>query len=329
MSLHSLLPSFRRQQLVLDFSALRGHCPDGLYVSLTPGDPCVWAAVIFVRKGPYAGAILRFQISFPDTYPDLPPLITFSTDIFHPLIVPLTTYTFSASSLDASGTVSASDGYRLPPGTFSLRYGFPQWFTTSTSSEGSSLNAIKQGDSHPLVHRSSTSDGKAASESPQIDPRPQNRGLIILNLLQHVQDAFEDEGLLDRLPLETVGDPSAWHAWRAHRGRVERPVESLTPATEGKDAAPSSPKNPGEWKWDGVWESRVRNGIEASISEATLFGSTAGTRAGPAAMDTTSMDPHQRILAAADRQIRFSKLSDELLDKVKDEISASASATPT
>ncbi|OQV07959.1 hypothetical protein CLAIMM_12311 [Cladophialophora immunda] len=324
-----LLPSFRRQQLVLDFSALRGHCPDGLYLSLTSGDPCIWAAVNFVRKGPYAGAILRFQISFPDTYPDLPPLITFSTDIFHPLIVPLTTYTFSASSVDASGTVSASDEDRLPPGTFNLRYGFPHWFTATALRDASSGSASEQGDARSLTRHHSGSDTKEGIESPQVDPESKDRGSLILNLLQHVQDAFEDEDLLDRLPLETVGDPSAWHAWRAHRGLVMRQIEPQTPVPEGKDAAPSSPKNPGEWKWDGVWESRVRNGIEASISEATLFGSTGGGRSGSVAMDTTSMDPHQRILAAADRQIRFTKLSDEHFEKVMDEISASGSPVPT
>ena len=34
-------------------------------------------------------------------------------------------------------------------------------------------------------------------------------------------------------------------------------------------------KHQGEWDWDGVFEARVRNGVEASISEAALFGSAA------------------------------------------------------
>src|ERR1700761_791163 len=79
------------------------------------------------RPGPYATAILRFQISFPPTYPSLPPLVTFSTDIFHPLITPLTTYMYTTDIQD-SGTVSATDAERLPPGGFSLRDGFPCWF---------------------------------------------------------------------------------------------------------------------------------------------------------------------------------------------------------
>ncbi|OAL26410.1 hypothetical protein AYO22_04328 [Fonsecaea multimorphosa] len=281
--------------------------------------------------GPYTGAILRFQISFPDTFPDQPPLLTFSTDVFHPLIVPLTTYTFSANIVDASGTVSASDEDRLPPGAFSLRYGFPHWFTASPSpaSKGDSFSMNKQGDASASSLDALEYNTKEANETPVVEPEPQDRGTIILNLLQHVQDAFEDEALLDKLPVETAGDPSAWHAWRAHRGLAKRQNEPQTLMPEGKDAAPSSPKNPGEWKWDGVWESRVRNGIEASISEATLFGNTGGGRAGSVAMDTTSMDPHQRILAAADRQIRFTKLSDEHFDKIKAEIPVSGSAMPT
>ncbi|KIW94044.1 uncharacterized protein Z519_05360 [Cladophialophora bantiana CBS 173.52] len=291
----------------------------------------VWLGSDLKSTGPYAGAVLRFQISFSDTYPDLPPLVTFSTDVFHPLIVPLTTYTFSANSVDASGTVSASDEDRLPPGTFSLRYGFPHWFTATPlpCSKDDTFGANKQGGARHLTPGDLDSDIVDANEDPQVDREPpRDRRVTILKVLQHIQDAFEDEGLLDKLPLETVGDPSAWHAWRAHRGLARRQNEPQTPVSEVKDAAPSSPKNPGEWKWDGVWESRVRNGIEASISEATLFGSSAGGRAGSVVMDTASMDPHQRLLAAADRQIRFTKLSDEQFDKLKDEISVSGPTLP-
>ena len=104
-----------------------------------PTDPTYWSGVIFIRKGalyslryhlglsdshslgPYASAILRFNIKFPPTYPELPPLITFTTDIFHPLIVPLTTYTFTTGSSNEV-PVSATDEERLSPGAFSLRH---------------------------------------------------------------------------------------------------------------------------------------------------------------------------------------------------------------
>ncbi|ERS97709.1 uncharacterized protein SPSK_03381 [Sporothrix schenckii 1099-18] len=121
------LPALRRQNLFAEFSGLKQACPEGVFMTLTPGDPSLWSGVIFVRDGPYAPAVLRFQISFPDSYPSLPPLVTFATDIFHPLITPLTTYTYTTDIQD-NGTVSATDEERLPPGGFSLRHGFPAWF---------------------------------------------------------------------------------------------------------------------------------------------------------------------------------------------------------
>ena len=33
-------------------AGLKQACPQGIYVSLTPGDPTLWSGVIFVRKGP-------------------------------------------------------------------------------------------------------------------------------------------------------------------------------------------------------------------------------------------------------------------------------------
>jgi len=35
-------------------------------------------------------------------------------------------------------------------------------------------------------------------------------------------------------------------------------------------------RRPGEWNWDGVWEVRVKKGIDASVGEAMLFGKDAG-----------------------------------------------------
>ncbi|KIX03182.1 uncharacterized protein Z518_06734 [Rhinocladiella mackenziei CBS 650.93] len=322
-----LLPSFRRQQLVLDFSSLKDNCPEGLYLSLTPGDPSLWAAVLFVHKGPYAGAVLRFQISFPDDYPEHPPVITFSTDIFHPLVVPLTTYTFSTSVVDAIGTVSASDEDRLPPGSFSLRYGFPRWFLRVRSSDSKSdATGGTENDKDPQISPTVSFPGPGnAAEDAQMNDDNLDRRDIILKVLNHVQEAFENDALLDNLPLDTAGDPSAWHAWRAHRGLARQAIQSKSPVTGSNGGSPASPKHPGEWKWDGVWESRVNNGIEASISEATLFGNTRGGRAGSVSVDMATTDPRQNSLAWADRQICFSKLDDERFEELKGEWSSYAS----
>lgn len=45
------LPSFRKQQLNIEFSSLRAAKLDGVFVSITPGDPSLWVAAMFVRKG--------------------------------------------------------------------------------------------------------------------------------------------------------------------------------------------------------------------------------------------------------------------------------------
>src|SRR5699024_3148272 len=73
----------------------------------------------------------------------LPPLVTFTTDIFHPLLVPLTTYTFTTGSDDATDTVSATDEERLPPGGFSLRHGFPHWFGRAKKSAANSATSSR------------------------------------------------------------------------------------------------------------------------------------------------------------------------------------------
>ena len=33
--------------------------------------------------GPYAGSVLRFSVTFPNSYPRNPPLIRFDSDVFH------------------------------------------------------------------------------------------------------------------------------------------------------------------------------------------------------------------------------------------------------
>ncbi|KAK1766873.1 UBC-like protein [Phialemonium atrogriseum] len=246
------LPSMKRQHLLAEFTGLKQACPEGVFVSLTPGDPTLWSGVIFVRKGPYANAILRFQISFPDTYPSLPPLVTFSTDIFHPLITPLTTYMYTTDIQD-NGTVSATDEERLPPGGFSLRHGFPHWFGRASRSRQTSSQQHREATTPPPSSRRPT----AASGSRDTTPRsttttatstPAGSSSVAAttpggtvgfaqtaaggrrrpdvsthDVLRYVAGAFDDAAVLDAVPLEAAGNPGAWHAWRSRqrqRGRA-------------------------------------------------------------------------------------------------------------
>lgn len=178
--------------------------------------------------------------------------------------------------LDAVGTVSASDEQRLPPGAFSLRFGFPHWFGSKPSvADGD--NVALAGAENPI---------KNELKQMRLEVLDGNRNTIV-QVLKHIKSAFEDEVVLDNLTLESAGNPSAWHAWRAHKGLTKSELKSKSPNEDESEKPPGSPRHPGAWKWDGVWESRVNEGVELSINEASLFGSTI-TRSGPASVDPVS-----------------------------------------
>lgn len=264
------LPTYKRQQFLLEFAAIKSRCPEGIYLSPAPTDPTLWAGVFFVREGPYGGAVLRFDIVFPMSYPDAGPSLSFSTEIFHPLLVPLTTYTFAAGALDPNATVSSSEAERLPPGSFNLRECFPDWY----NGDGDQKDLRPSSAGGSLVSR--TLDGQLQKmrdiDSTHLDTAPSRPRLIIL--LEYVKRAFEDVAFLDALPLRAAVNTNAWHAWRAHRGLPKLGSRPISPASADSGRTPLSPgKTPGDWNWDGVWESRVRNGTEESVSDAVLFGS--------------------------------------------------------
>ncbi|KAH8879701.1 UBC-like protein [Thozetella sp. PMI_491] len=278
------LPSMKRQHLLAEFAGLKQACPKGVFMSLTPGDPSLWSGVIFVRKGPYANAVLRFQISFPDTYPNLPPLVTLSTDIFHPLITPLTTYMYTTDIQD-NGTVSATDDERLPPGGFSLRHGFPTWFGRASRSRQTSAqqNPPRPDQTPPRStgggSRTNTPGSGALVGTPGSFMLTNKKDTSTYDVLRYIASTFDDPEVLDTVPLEAAGNPGAWHAWRTHRrqtgivlpgeGPDDGPVEKPLP---GQPTDSTTSRRPGEWNWDGVWEERSRRCITASLSEAVLYG---------------------------------------------------------
>ncbi|KAI1365482.1 ubiquitin-conjugating enzyme/RWD-like protein [Xylaria arbuscula] len=273
----SALPALRRQHLLAEFTGLKQVCPDGVYVGLTPGDPSLWSGVIFVRDGPYAPAVMRFQISFPDSYPKLPPLVTFSTDMFHPLITPLSTYMYSTDVQD-NGTVSATDEERLPPGGFSLRHGFPDWFGRQGRKAAEGRQAGGDQTARLTPHRPpppadlssggtpTSSRNSAIGQSPGFLERRKEE-ISVFAILLYIRSTFDDENVLDTIPLEAAGNPGAWHAWRTHRVEKGKEFGSLPSSAD---------RNPGEWNWEGVWEERVKKGISTCLSESVMYGS-AGT----------------------------------------------------
>jgi hypothetical protein len=238
-------------------------------------------------QGPYAPAVLRFQISYPDAYPGLPPLVTFSTDIFHPLITPITTYTYSTDIQD-NGTVSATDDERLPPGGFSLRHGFPQWFGRRARNAASSSRqtSAQQQLAHtpPRQPMASLGSGGTSSSKNSAGDSPgfaetHRKEVSTFEVLHYIRSAFDDEMVLDSIPVEAAGNPGAWHAWRTHRqasGKVFADTATgasnpsgITAAAPGSNTAV---RKPGEWDWEGVWEERVKKGVAASLSDPVLYG---------------------------------------------------------
>ncbi|KAF2967871.1 hypothetical protein GQX73_g5712 [Xylaria multiplex] len=293
----STLPALKKQHLLAEFAGLKQVCPDGVYVGLTPGDPSLWTGAIFVRDGPYAPAVMRFQISFPDSYPRLPPLVTFSTDMFHPLITPLSTYLYS-TDVQNNGTVSATDEERLPPGGFSLRHGFPNWFgrqgrkAAEAKQPGGGQTARQTPHRPPppadLSSGSTPGSRNSAIGQSSIFLETKKEEVSIFAVLYYIRSTFDDENVLDTIPLEAAGNPGAWHAWRTHRAEQGKTFESPSTST----------RKPEEWNWEGVWEERVKKGISACLSEPVMFGG----------------------VGAADDVIRFLNMGEDDLNTIKENL---------
>ncbi|KAF4550039.1 Ubiquitin-conjugating enzyme-like protein 8 [Elsinoe fawcettii] len=257
----------------LDFLAVKDACPKGMYLSPLPDDPSQWEGVLFVRKGPYAPAVFRFSIYFPVQYPTRPPLISFLSDVFHPLVSPLTTYLFSNQDTGAD-TVSATDQDRLSPGSFSLRHGYPQWFRRTVTEFQDDMNERSQG--HANAGFSPTNLGSIVQPGKLHDNtwKPPHIAVILF----YLRASFSSAGLLDSIPLEAAANPSAWHAWRTFSSKDANRSSSIrsksdagmTPVAALKQQ-PGGARSPGEWNWDGVWEDRLRKCIQASLAESAIF----------------------------------------------------------
>lgn len=247
-------------------------------------------------SGPYANAILRFQIDFPPTYPDHPPIVTILNDVFHPLVTPLTTYSYGTRDLGAETSSATDAAWRLPPGGLSLRDGFPEWFGGSRGREGGgeSNKDESRGTTRGDEQQGGMSDSNTdTSRSSALKERQQPP--LALELLHYIRLVFSTEALIDAVPLAAAPNASAWHAWRSYRSRTAgittaatTPQASTSGATDpaalrDRSASPTQQRQqpggarrPGEWNWTGVWEERVRKSVHASVSEHVLFGGDGG-----------------------------------------------------
>lgn len=203
-------------------------------------------------------------------YPRLAPLVTFSTDIFHPLISPLSNYTYSTDIQD-NGTVSASDEERLPPGGFSLRHGFPSWFgrRAKASSAGPPQTPPRAAPSAPSTPPESRPTPAGATPGYM---RAGDEAVSTYDVLKYMRSVFDDEEVLDGVGVEAAGNAGAWHAWRTLRKAEGKSFED----GETDQRAEAGAGHPGSWDWDGVWEDRVKKCIAGSLSEAVLYGGAGG-----------------------------------------------------
>ncbi|KAJ2084214.1 hypothetical protein H4R24_000156 [Coemansia sp. RSA 988] len=94
----------RRCELRIELMGLSalGHNPRGVYVMPSLGSINVWYGVMFVKRGYWRDAVIRFRIDIPREYPRTHPVITMGTSVSHPLV-------------------------RLEDGRFGLEQQFPQW----------------------------------------------------------------------------------------------------------------------------------------------------------------------------------------------------------
>lgn len=257
-------------------------------------------------------------------------------------MTPLTTYMYTTDIQDG-GTVSATDEERLPPGGFSLRHGFPAWFGRASRSAASSRQTSG---SHPQTPRDNK--GKDMLGSPGSVPsisssrlQGKTSQISIYEILHYLRSTFDDAEVLDGIPLDAAGNPGAWHAWRSYRSKLSRtlPVTKSKASAAGPEAlregesGVTAPRNssgsstmttrkPGEWNWEGVWEFRVKKGLENSLSESVLFGSTAG---GDDLVCYGCLDIHEEH--ADEAQIHFLNMDDDHVQSVKENLIRSVEST--
>lgn len=194
--------------------------------------------------------------------------MSFLTDVFHPLVQPLTTYTYYARDI-GRGIVSSGDEDHLPPGGLNLRFGFPDRFKKPRD------NINKKDDA-------TTHAADGVSRPSNASPRRSSAPLTI-EILQYMHVVFDTEAVLDTVPLEDAANTGAWHAWRSYRSkalgdRLSPPLNAGSGLDDSVHERSSSPRQqpggarrPAEWNWQGVWEDRVKKSIQASISDHVLY----------------------------------------------------------
>lgn len=148
------------------------------------------------------------------------------------------------------------------------------------------------------------------------------------NLLEYARNAFTDESVLDSLPLDAVANTSAYHAWRSHQaqrrkdqkaGQKDKDDQDEGGDPEAKDVGSperARARRPGEWNWEGVWEERVRKGIQNSMSDVALFGGSLNQDEIVSALSGPRGDDKMLMIS----KIRFSEVDEETALKLSEDV---------
>uniref|UniRef100_A0A182PLT8 UBC core domain-containing protein n=1 Tax=Anopheles epiroticus TaxID=199890 RepID=A0A182PLT8_9DIPT len=85
--LESVLQEYK---ILAEYERLQSEDLGGIYVTPSYENPFLWFGVIFVRSGMYKDGVFRFTITLSNRFPndDAVPVVTFQSDVFHPMINP-------------------------------------------------------------------------------------------------------------------------------------------------------------------------------------------------------------------------------------------------
>ncbi|KAK6503838.1 hypothetical protein TWF481_008844 [Arthrobotrys musiformis] len=258
--------SFRERQLLTEFTTLRTSPIPGVYLSPHPTTPTTWYGVIFIRspKNLYSNLPIRFTITFPTKYPDVPPFVVLhatsgSDDIdrnwngnggvvIHPLV--------SRGGI-INNRFGGVGGYAAAhTGAVNLRDCHAGWFeprgvTVTTNSKRFGSLGRKGG--KMMVNTTVTSPispggsekverkvGYPAGTSP-IEVIFWLRGIFTDKYLNNLQKRFEEEEIKSPVELKTPGgfggvttgeagvivDDEAWRLWKSDKEELRRRVEEV------------------------------------------------------------------------------------------------------
>ncbi|XP_030378493.1 protein crossbronx-like [Scaptodrosophila lebanonensis] len=90
---NKVLDIIRQGYIILaEYNLIEQEQLRGIYAIPSYSSGVHWFGVIFIRSGLYAESMFRFSILLPDNFPDdvVLPTVIFQTDVFHPLICPVT-----------------------------------------------------------------------------------------------------------------------------------------------------------------------------------------------------------------------------------------------